>query len=116
LFGDNGNSLAASIEPALSEVASAAQLGHALQSIVTTAQQENVVAAISGMTNLAGDLGASSDFVDTAQAVAGAIGTAASIGRAGQAALNAIDTGNIFGGVSSFAALAPEALGLFGHR
>jgi hypothetical protein len=38
----------------------------------------------------------------------------ANIGRTGQAALNAINAGNFFGGVSSFAALAPEALGLFG--
>jgi hypothetical protein len=108
LFGDSGDSLASSVQPALTEVASAAQLGRALQSTVTAAQQGNVVTAISGVTNLASDLGASSDFVDTAGAVADEIGTAARIGRAGQAALNAIDLGNFFGGVSSFAALAPK--------
>jgi hypothetical protein len=83
LFGDSGNSLASSVQPALTEVTSAAQLGQTLQSTVTTAQQGNVVAAISGITNLASDLGVSSDFVDTAGAVAGEIGTAASIGRTG---------------------------------
>lgn len=69
-----------------------------------------------GITNLASGLGASSDFADTAEAVAGEIGTAAGIGRAGQAALNAVGAGNIFGGVSGFAALAPDALGLFGDN
>jgi hypothetical protein len=108
LFGDSDDSLASSVQPALTEVASAAQLGRALQSTVTAAQQGNVVTAISGVTNLASDLGASSDFVDTAGAVADEIGTAARIGRAGQAALNAIDPGNFFGGVSSFAAFGPK--------
>jgi hypothetical protein len=81
LFGDNRNSLASSIQPALTEVASAAQLGQALLSTVTAGQQGDEVAAISGIT------------------IANEIGTAASVGRAGQAALNAIDAENIFGGV-----------------
>jgi hypothetical protein len=71
------------------------------------------VGAVPGITDLASELGASNDFVDTGQAVAGGIETAASVGQAGQTALNAIEAGNIFGGVSSFAALAPNALGLF---
>jgi hypothetical protein len=72
--------------------------------------------AMPGITNLASDLGASSDFLDTAQTVADEIATAASFGQSGQAAVNAIEAGTIFRGVSSFAALAPEALGLFGNH
>jgi hypothetical protein len=63
-------------------------------------------AAVSGVSNLASDLGASDDFIDSAEVIAGEIGTAASVGQAGQAALSAMDAGNIFGGVSSFASLA----------
>jgi hypothetical protein len=74
------------------------------------------VGAMPGITNLASDLGASSDFLDTAQTVADEIATAASVGHSGQAALNAIEAGTIFRGVSGFAALAPEALGLFGNN
>ena len=70
--------------------------------------------ATPGITDLTSDLGAPSDFGNTAQTVADEIGTAASIGQAGQDALNAITGGTIFRGISSFAGLAPEALGLFG--
>jgi hypothetical protein len=38
--------LTSSVQPTLSEVASAAQLGQAVQSTVTAAQQRNVLAAI----------------------------------------------------------------------
>jgi hypothetical protein len=74
------------------------------------------VGAMPGIGNVASDLGASSDFVDSAQTVADEIGTAASLGQAGQDALKAIGGGSIFGGISGFAALTPQALGLFGSN
>lgn len=70
--------------------------------------------AVPGVADLAGDLGASDGFAASAEAVAGEIASAARVGEAGQAALNAVDTGNIFGGVSGFAALVPQTLGMFG--
>jgi hypothetical protein len=104
---------------AIQDAATAAQYG---DKVYQAASSGNVwgaintaVGAVPGVAGLAGDLGASNDFVDTAQAAAGEIGTAARVVQAGQAEANAIEAGNVFGGVSGFAALAPKALSLFGN-
>jgi hypothetical protein len=115
-----GGFVGGAVGSAIQDAATVTQYGDQAYSAVNSGNVwgaiNAAVGASPGITNLASDLGASSDFVDTTEAVAGEIGTAAGVGRAGQAALNAIDAGNIFGGVSSFAALAPEGLGLFGDN
>jgi hypothetical protein len=113
-----GGFVGGAVGSAIQDAATVTQYGDQAYSAVSSGNLwgaiNAAVGASPGIINLASDLSASSDFVDTAEAVADEIGTAAGVGRAGQAALNAIDAGNIFGGVSSFAALAPEALGVFG--
>jgi hypothetical protein len=115
-----GGFVGGAIGSAIQDAATVTQYGDQAYSAVSSGDLKGLInaglGAAPGITNLANDLGASSDFVDTEEAVAGEIGTWASVSRAGQAALNAIDTGNIFGGVSSFAALAPATLGLFGDQ
>jgi hypothetical protein len=98
---------------AIQDAATVTQYGDQAYSAANTDNVLGVINAAAGaVPDMASDLGVSNDFVNTAQTVAGEIGT---VGQAGQAALNAINSGNIFGGVSSFAALAPATLGVFGN-
>jgi hypothetical protein len=98
-----GGFVGGAVGSAIQDAATVTQYGDQAYSAVNSGNVWGVinaaVGAAPGITNLASDLGASSDFVDTAEAIAGEIGMAVSIGRAGQAPLNAIDGGNIFGGV-----------------
>jgi len=75
---------------------------------------DSAVGAVPGIDDLAGDLGAPDGFGDTADAVADGVGTATGLASKGLTAANAIESGNLFTGISGFAGLAPDALGLFG--
>lgn len=116
--GGLGGVLGGATGSAIQDAATLTQYGDKAYGAASTGNVTGVLdtalGSVPGIEDFAGDLGAPDGFADTADAVAGEAGTALDLGRTGLTAANAIESGNLFAGISGFAGLAPDALSAFG--